>query len=189
MHIAYVIFDGMTALDFIGFYDAVGRLKTMGFLPDLRTSIVARTPEVKDDRGLWLRATARPAALKGFDLVFLPGGMATRKLQHDRSYLDWLASAADASLKVSVCTGALLWGALGCLKGRRATTHPGAYEELRPYCGQVVTDRRIVDEGPVITARGVSTSLDLGLYVCERLAGAEARRKIKQQMDYPYGGD
>ncbi len=187
MHIGYVIFDGMTSLDFVGFYDAVGRLKTMGLLPDFRASIVARTPEVKDDRGLWMRATARPATLKGFDALFLPGGMATRHLQHDQPYLDWLATAVDAPLKISVCTGALLWGALGYLQGKRATTHPNAYDELRPYCGTVVTDQRVVDEGAVITARGVSTSIDLGLHVCQRLAGAEARRKIQTQMDYPYG--
>jgi cyclohexyl-isocyanide hydratase len=153
----------------------------------MRTSILARTPEVKDDRGLWMRATARPATLKGFDVLFLPGGLATRKLQREQPYLDWLATGEETPLKVSVCTGALLWGALGYLKGKRATTHPSAYEDLRPYCATVVTDQRVVDEGAIVTARGVSASIDLGLHLCRRLAGDAARQKIKAQMDYPYG--
>jgi len=99
--------------------------------------------------------------------------------------VDWLKTAAPAKLKVSVCTGALLLGAAGFLKGRRATTHPGALKDLEPYCDKVLTDR-IVDEGSVITGGGVSASLDLGLHVVERLAGPEARSRIAAQMCYPY---
>ena len=81
--------------------------------------------------------------------------------------------------------GALLLGAAGFLEGRRATTHPGALKDLEPYCSRVMTDR-IVDEGSVITGGGVSSSLDLGLHVVEKLAGAEARSRIAAQMCYPY---
>lgn len=86
---------------------------------------------------------------------------------------------------VSVCTGALLLGAAGFLQGMRATTHPNAYKELEQYCADVV-DERIVDSGNIITARGVTSSIDLGLYVVERLAGIDARNRIAAQMDYPY---
>jgi len=88
-------------------------------------------------------------------------------------------------LKISVCTGALLLGATGWLRDKRATTHPSAFDELAPYCAAVAGER-VVDEGGVITARGVSASIDLGLHVVERLAGAEARAHIARQMDYPY---
>ncbi|MGA8051617.1 MAG: DJ-1/PfpI family protein, partial [Burkholderiales bacterium] len=96
-----------------------------------------------------------------------------------------LRTAAPARLKVSACTGALLLGAAGFLRGRRATTHPSAYEELVPYCATVVRER-VVDEGDVITARGVSSAIDAGLHVVQRLAGTEARERIAAQMDYPY---
>jgi cyclohexyl-isocyanide hydratase len=76
-------------------------------------------------------------------------------------------------------------GAAGFLRDKRATTHPSAFQELEPFC-QKVLDHRIVDEGNIITARGVSSGIDEGLYVVERLAGAEARTKIAKQMDYPY---
>jgi cyclohexyl-isocyanide hydratase len=87
-----------------------------------------------------------------------------------------------------VCTGSLLLGAAGFLRGKRATTHPAAFEALRPHCARVVDDR-VVDEGDVVTARGVASSIDLGLRLCERLAGAEVRERIALQMDYPYYKD
>jgi transcriptional regulator GlxA family with amidase domain len=185
MRAALIVFDGMTALDFFGFYDPVTRLKSMGILPGFEWRLCAAASEVRDDRGARFGADAVREPLGGYDLVFVPGGFGTRALQHDAGFIAWLQTAAPAPLKVSVCTGALLLGAAGFLRGRRATTHPNAYGELAGYCGQVL-DERVVDEGDVVTARGVSSSIDLGLHVAERLAGAEARARIAKQMDYPY---
>lgn len=185
MKAALVVFDGMTALDFFGFYDPVTRLKSMAIDPAFEWRLCARSPEVTDDRGARFAAGSVGEDLGGFDLVFVPGGFGTRALQRDAAFVEWIATAAPARLKVSVCTGALLLGAAGFLRGRRATTHPNAYAELAPYCAAVL-DERVVDEGDVVTARGVSSSIDLGLHVVERLAGAEARARIARQMDYPY---
>ena len=123
--------------------------------------------------------------LDSYDLVFLPGGFGTRALQNDRAFIDWLKTAESASLKVSVCTGALLLGAAGFLRGRRATTHPSAHKDLEPYCGKVVQDR-VVDEGDIVTAGGVSSAIDLGLHIVQKLAGVEARGQIAARIDYPY---
>ncbi len=185
MQAALIIFEGMTSLDFIGFYDPVTRLKTMGFRPDFQWRFCALQPRISDDRGLGLIPDYVAAPLDGFDLLFIPGGFATRSLQHNQEMLAWLKTAAPVPLKTSVCTGALLLGAAGFLAGKRATTHPKALQELVPYC-RVVPGVRVVDDGKVITAGGVAASLDLGLYVVERLAGPEARAKIAAQMDYPY---
>ncbi len=185
MKAALIVFDNMTSLDFIGFYDPVTRLKTMKFLDDFEWKICARQPQITDDRGLKITADTVGDSLAGYDLLFIPGGFGTRPLQHDRAFVDWISTAKNVPLKTSVCTGALLLGAAGFLKGKRATTHPGAYKELEPYCATVV-QQRIVDEGNVITGGGVSTSIDLGLHVVQRLAGAEARARVAKQMDYPY---
>jgi cyclohexyl-isocyanide hydratase len=185
MKAAFVVFDRMTYLDFIGFYDPVTRLKTMKVREDFEWRIVAPASRVTDDRGLRMEADAGMESLASCDMVFVPGGMGTRPLQRDAAFIEWLKTAAPVPLKVSVCTGALLLGAAGFLKGRRATTHPNAYQELEPYCKTVVKER-VVDEGEVITARGVSSSLDAGLHVVEKLAGREARERIAAQMDYPY---
>lgn len=185
MRIAFVVFDGMTVLDFIGIYDCLTRLKSMGFTPNLSWEICARSEFVSDDRGLRLSSSCRDRSLDGYDLLVVPGGFGTRALQHDGEFIEWLQSASSSPLKVSVCTGALLLGAAGFLRGKRATTHPNAYRELEPYCETVVSER-VVEDGDVITARGVSASIDAGLYVVRRLKGEDVRSQIARQMDYPY---
>jgi len=185
MKAAFVVFDRMTSLDFIGFYDPVTRLKSMKIIDDFEWRICSTTQHVVDDRGLRYEADAVNEPLGSYDMLVVPGGHGTRDLQHDPRFIDWLKSAHSVPLKVSVCTGALLLGAAGFLQGRRATTHPSAYKELEPYCGLVVRER-VVDEGDIITARGVSSSIDMGLHLVQRLAGADARDRIAAQMDYPY---
>lgn len=185
MKAAFVIFDGMTSLDFIGFYDPVTRLKSMKIMDGFEWRICSTAPQVVDDRGLRIEGNAVGEPLDAYDLLFLPGGFGTRSLQHDHAFVDWLKTAESARLKVSVCTGALLLGAAGFLRGRRATTHPGAYKELEPYCDSVVKER-VVDEGDIVTAGGVSSAIDAGLHIVQKLAGVAARERIATQMDYPY---
>lgn len=183
MKVAFIIYDGMTTLDFIGVYDPVTRLKTMGFLPDLKWDVCARFDTVTDGTGLQITPTKIGDPLHGYDMVIVPGGFGSRKLVHDPEFIGWLRTAAPCRFKVSVCTGALLLGAAEFLKGKTATTHRSAFKDLERFSSSVV-DRRIVDEGDVITARGVTSSIDLGLYLCEKLAGREAKERIRQQMDY-----
>jgi len=185
MKAAFVVFDHLTSLDFVGFYDPVTRLKTMKIMKDFEWRICSMARQTVDDRGLRFEADAVGEPLDSYDMLFVPGGLGTRSLQRDRGFLDWLTTAQSVPLKVSVCTGALLLGAAGFLHGRRATTHPSAYKELEPYCATVV-EERVVDEGDIVTARGVSSGLDMGLHVVQRLAGADARDRVAAQMDYPY---
>lgn len=185
MKAAFIVFDGMTALDFIGFYDPITRLKSMKIIEDFAWNVCALKNEVTDDRGLTLKADTVGGTLENYSMIVVPGGFGTRKLQHDETFMRWIGTAENVPLKASVCTGALILGAAGFLKGRRATTHPSAYQELEPYCASVVKER-VVDEDCVITARGVSSALDMGLHMVERLAGADARARVATQMDYPY---
>lgn len=185
MKAAFIMFDRMTSLDFVGFYDPVTRLKSMKIMQDFEWRICSMTRHVVDDRGLRFEANTVGESLGSYDMLFVPGGLGTRSLQYDRGFIDWLKTGQFVSLKVSVCSGALLLGAAGFLQGRRATTHPSAYKELEPYCATVLQER-VVDEGDIITARGVSSGIDLGLHLVQRLAGTDARDRVAVQMDYPY---
>ena len=185
MKIAFIVFDNLTTLDFVGFHDPITRLKTMGYLPDLEWSVCAQTPEVTDGTGLRFSVDEVYQPLEGYDMIFIPGGMGTRSLKDDEEFIDWIRTATPCRYKVSVCTGSLILGAAGFLEGKNATTHPAAYDLLAAYTPKVIRER-IVDEGDLITGGGVSSSIDLGLYLCERFAGTEARQKIQKQMDYPY---
>lgn len=185
MKAAFVIFDGMTALDFVGAYDPLTRLRTMNLRDDFAWDVCALTTEVRDTTGLRFAPTRVAEPLDGYGLVVVPGGHGTRELVKDTAFIGWLLTAAGCEIKASVCTGSLLLGAAGFLEGRRATTHPSMLDELKKFCA--VSEERVVDEGDVVTAGGVTAAIDLGLHLCERLAGAEAREKIRRQMDYHCG--
>ena len=187
MKIAFIIYEGMTALDFIGAYDPLTRLKTMGFMPDLEWEVCALSKSVADISGMRFTPTRSNGSLQGFDLLVVPGGLGARELLKEtpqaKRFIKWLKGAADCPLKTSVCTGALLLGAAGFLQGKDATSHPSALQDLAQYGAQPLS-QRVVDAGEVITAGGVSASIDLGLYLVEKLAGSQVRAKIQRQMDY-----
>jgi transcriptional regulator GlxA family with amidase domain len=185
MKVGFILFDQLTALDFIGFYDGITRLKTLGFKKDLTWDLCALSNEISDDRGITFKINKVSPDLSKYDLIFVPGGMGTRALQYDTEFINWLKTAKDVPYKVSVCTGSLLLGAAGFLTNIKATTHPNGFDLLKQYTDKVEKER-IVKDSDVITGGGVATSVDLGLYICELIDGPEAATKIQKQMDYPY---
>lgn len=185
MRVAFVLFDRVTFLDFIGFYDVITRIKTLEIDENLSWECCGLKEEIKDDKGLIMKPSRVGESLDGYDMVFIPGGVGTRVLQYDDIFLSWIKSSKYARYKVSTCTGSLLLGAAGFLKQRYATTHLNAYKDLEPYCKQVLA-QRVVDENSIITSAGVSSSIDLGLHVSQKIYGKSAREKIATSMDYPY---
>lgn len=190
--IGMLAFTGMTLLDLVGPLDAVSRIATMGFDPTTSVEVVALTkPEddatVLDVRvwsgfGLDLRAARYRPALDTFDVLVVPGGPGTRLLAGDASIAAYLRSFPDNRLVASVCTGALLLGAAGRLEGKRAATHASARGDLAAY-GATATDERVVDEGQLVTAGGVTAGIDLGLHLVRRLAGDAVAVAIAKQME------
>ena len=183
MRAAIIIFPGLTVLDFIGLYDPLSRIKSMGIDPRFELRIVGTEPEVADGSGVVLKPDSVYLDLRPFDLLLLPGGYGTRTLMHDKHFVGYLRTWGWEKPVASVCTGALLLAAAGLLRGAPATTHHGAFELLRAQ-GVEVVERRIVDSGRVITAGGVASSLDLGLYLVEKYYGAAARERVAAQMEY-----
>lgn len=183
MKIAFIIFDGITWLDFIGIYDPISRLKSLNYLPALTWNICSYSGSAKDNFGLTIIPTEIKSPLVGYDIIIVPGGFGTRQLQFDNNFIKWIQTANDTAYKISICTGSLILGSAGFLAGKKATTNFQEYESLRPYCKEVLTDR-IVEDGNIITAGAVSSSIDLGLYLCNKWAGQEAAREIRKRMDY-----
>jgi len=185
MKIAYVLFDKMTTLDFVGFYDAVSWLRILNVLEGVSWDLCATKEEVTDDRGMTVKVKHVYPDLTKYDLIFIPGGMSTRELRYNNEFVSWIQTASNVEYKVSVCTGALLLGAAGFLEDKVATTNPSALELLTPYCKEVVK-ARIVRDGNTFTGGGVSASIDLGLYLVESLTNIEVVKSIQKKMDYPY---
>ena len=181
--IAFFVFPGLTLLDLIGAYDSLRRVALMGIDPEVTHRMIGTQPEIADETGMKFAPDAVYGDLSAFDLLYVPGGLGTRRLIADAGCVEYLKRWGTERPIASVCTGALLLGKAGYLHGKRATTHHNAYELLAPYCREVVRGRRIVDEGNVITAGGVSSALDLGLYLVERFWGKKARERISEQME------
>ena len=183
MKIAFILFDGITWLDLSGVYEPVSRLKYNGYLPDLSWDFCAFTNTVEDQGGLKVIPNKIKNDLSNYDAIIIPGGKGTRDLIRDDEFMTWIKTAEKVSWKISVCTGSLILGAAGFLLGKKATTHFDAYDLLEPFCKEVVHDR-IVQDGNCITAGAVTSSIDLGLYLCRKWAGDEADIIIRYKMDY-----
>lgn len=183
MNIAYILFDGITLLDFIGIYDPISRMQSKGFMPDLSWDLCGVSDSIQDSFGLSIAIEKIKPDLSDYHMIIIPGGYGTRKLQHDSEFIDWLKTAEDIEYKVSICTGSLLLGAAGFLRGKHATTNVKEYGALKKYC-RVVSPHRIVDHQHTITAGAVASSLDLGLYLCEKLIGKVNTEVIRKSMDY-----
>jgi cyclohexyl-isocyanide hydratase len=178
--IAYLLFPGMTLLDFAGVYDALRRTGA-------RQRFIGTVGQFRDESGFSVVADAVYEALDDCDLLVVPGGLGTRSLRSDERLVAYLRSWGATRPIASVCTGSLLIGAAGHLEGLRATTHHTAFELLRPYCREVVAER-VVDEGRVVTAGGVTSALDLGLHLVGKFWGEQARERIASLMEWRPGG-
>ena len=183
MKLAFIIFDGITWLDFFGVYDPVIRLKTMNYMPDLTWDLCSFTRTVEDNLHLQVVPNKIKTSLTDYDAIIIPGGQGTRKLIADSNYMDWIRTAGEVKYKISVCTGSLVLGAAGFLKDKTATTHFNGYGTIKQFCKEVKKER-IVADGNTITAGAVSSSLDLGLYLCNLWAGKEAEIEIRKQIEY-----
>ncbi len=180
MDIAIPIFDRITALDAVGPYEVLSRL------PGATVSFLAHEPGPKRTENGMLALVADRAfeELPDPDVIVVPGGLGTRALVEDQRLLEWLRRAHGGSLwTTSVCTGALLLAAAGLLDGLRATTHWLQYDLLRPY-GVTPVAERVVREGKIITAAGVSAGIDMALMLAAEIAGPELAQGIQLGIEY-----
>jgi transcriptional regulator GlxA family with amidase domain len=180
MKIAIPLYDRFTALDAIGPYEVLSRL------PGARLSFVAAAPgPVQTDNGmLTLVAEQAFAQLPDPDIVLVPGGPGEVAERAGGELLEWLRAAArGATWTTSVCTGALILAAAGLLDGRRATTHWLAFDQLRALGAEPV-DERVVFDGNIVTAAGVSAGIDMALALAARIAGEQVAQAIQLGIEY-----
>jgi transcriptional regulator GlxA family with amidase domain len=181
VQIAILLFDRLTALD------AVGPYEVLRGLPGAGVTFVASDPGPKptDHGALALVADHALHAVPEPDIVVVPGGPGELDARGDQRVLDWLRNAHKSSQwTTSVCTGSLLLGAAGLLQGKRATTHWTALESLREFGAEPVADERVVFDGKVVTAAGVSSGIDMALMLASRIAGDEVAQAIQLAIEY-----
>ena len=180
MQIAIPLFDRFTALDAVGPYEVLARV------PGAEVTFVAaeRGPVRNDSRSLALVADGSFGDVHSADVLVVPGGPGTRAMLDDEALIDWIRRLhATTQWTTSVCTGSLLLGAAGILQGLRATTHWLHLERLAEF-GAVPTDERVVIEGKVITAAGVSSGIDMALTLAARIGGDDGARAVQLSIEY-----
>ncbi|MDJ0382643.1 DJ-1/PfpI family protein [Streptomyces sp. G-G2] len=180
MQIAILLFDRFTALDAVGPFDTLGRL------PGAETVFVAERPgPVRNDSGqLTLVADRSPADVPHPDILLVPGGPGQSAQMENEVLLEWLRTAdATTQWTTSVCTGSLLLAAAGLLRGRRATSHWLALDQLRAY-GAEPTGERVVTDGKYVTAAGVSSGIDMGLTLLGRIGGDRLAQSVQLLTEY-----
>jgi transcriptional regulator GlxA family with amidase domain len=180
MLIAIPLFDGVTALDAIGPYEILSRL------PGATIKFVATEAGVKrnDQMSLGLVADFRLDEVSHCDVVVIPGGPGQASAAKDERLLAWLRHVdGTTSFTAAVCTGSLILGAAGLLRGRRATTHWLSVDALSAF-GALHEDARVVIDGKYVTAAGVSSGIDMALALSARLADEQVAQAIQLSVEY-----
>ena len=179
-NVGFVIFPNLTQLDL------TGPLQVLARLPQSTTHIVAKSAApVPTDCGIALVPTCTFADCVPLDLICVPGGVAgVVGAIGDAETLAFVRRQAEGAKYVtSVCTGAFILGAAGLLRGRRATTH-WAYTGLLPLVGATHEKGRVVRDGDLITAGGVTSGIDFGLTVVAEIAGEAVAHGIQLGIEY-----
>jgi cyclohexyl-isocyanide hydratase len=177
--IGMLIFPRLTQLDLTGPYEVLARL------PNTAIHLVAHTLDpVKTDRGMMLVPTVTYSDCPQLDVVMVPGGPGQQELMEDAVVIEFLQRQAGAAKYVtSVCTGSLVLGAAGLLKGKRATSHWAAIEHLS-LLGAIPVRERVVVDGTIVTGAGVASGIDFALTLAAILEGEEVAREIQLQIEY-----
>jgi cyclohexyl-isocyanide hydratase len=179
-NVGFVIFPELTQLDFTGPQQVLARL------PQSAMHIVAKSAApVPSDSGLGLVPTHTFENCPDLDLICVPGGLTgVVRAMGDHETIEFVQKQSTrAKYVTSVCTGAFILGVAGLLKGRRATTH-WAFTELLPLVGATPEKARVVKDGNVVTAGGVTSGIDFGLNVVAEIAGEATAQVIQLNLEY-----
>ena len=179
LQIGSLLFEGVDQIDLTGPFEVLSRL------PNSTYRLYGKTAEtVRDLKGLRLTPDATLAEAPALDVLHVPGGFGQEALMEDAEVLGWIRRQATGARSVfSVCTGALLCGAAGLLKGRRATTHWASFH-LLPFFGAIPVNQRVVVDGNWVFAAGVTAGIDGALRLAAELRGDEAAQAIQLYMVY-----
>ncbi len=179
LSIGFLLFPKLTQLDFTGPYEVMSRL------PGAEVRLLWKEAgPVRADTGLTMLADTAMADCPQLDILCVPGGPGVAALMEDEAVLAFLrAQAPGLRYLTSVCTGALVLGAAGLLRGRRATTHWASHDFLAAL-GAVPVAARVVQDGNLVTGGGVTAGVDFALTIAAEIAGAEAAQAIQLQIEY-----
>jgi transcriptional regulator GlxA family with amidase domain len=187
--VGILLFDDVEVLDFTGpfeVFSVAGR--RAGSHPFNVFTVAQHEQPISARNRLVVTPGFSFANAPAIDILVVPGGLGTRREMENPAILSWVSDRARAAeLVLSVCTGALLLGRAGLLDGLPVTTHHGALEELKAAAPAALVqgDRRMIDNGKLVIAAGVSSGIDASFHVIARLLGHDAARETAHYIEYP----
>jgi transcriptional regulator GlxA family with amidase domain len=188
--VGILIFDEVEVLDFAGPFEVFSVSGRRNGRDLFRVVTVAETQAAITARGgLSVNPAHSIDDCPALDILVVPGGFGTRRVLENDALMGWVVQrVAEAELVLSVCTGALVLGKAGLLDGLDSTTHRSALELLREVAPRtrVHAERRIVDNGSIVIAAGVSAGIDAALYVVGRLHGQSCAVEAAGYMEYDW---
>jgi cyclohexyl-isocyanide hydratase len=179
MNIVFILFDNVTQLDFSGPVQFLSRL------PGAKVFVVSKDGNaVTTDSGFSILPGSSFADCPQADIICVPGGHGVREALADSAIVDFVREQAKGAQWVtSVCTGAFILGAAGLLQGKRATCHWG-YTHLLPLVGATHEPARVVRDGNLVTAGGVTSGIDFALELMALIAGEDVARTVQLALEY-----
>ena len=179
LQIGSLLFEGLDQIDMTGPFEVLSRI------PNSTYRVYGKTARpVRDVKGLRLTPDAILADAPPLDVLHVPGGFGQEALMENEEVLAWIRQQAAGACSIfSVCTGALICGAAGLLKGRRATTHWASFH-LLPFFGAIPVNERVVVDGSYVFAAGVTAGIDGALRLAAELRGDATAQAIQLQMAY-----
>jgi len=186
--IGFLLFPEVEELDFVGPYEVLGNASDEEGKPYCQVTTVGTDREITCRRCLRVISDHLLENAPDMDLLIVPGGPGARKNYDDEEIVTFLRQQhKQTPVIASVCTGAFYLAYSGFLDGGRATTHPSQFDSFRKLFPKIeLMEQKIVDEGAVVTAGGVSSGIDLGLYFIEQWFGSEARAREIKRLDGPW---
>ena len=189
-NVAVLIYDNVELMDFCGPYDVFSIGNKMSLENPFNIFTVSESEgEIITQNGLSVNSQYSINNCPKIDILIVPGGQGSRKEMKNENLLNWIKSCyTESELILSVCTGALLLANCKLLDGLYATTHHNAIELLKVTApkAKVVADKRFVDNGKIILSAGVSSGIDMSLYVLGKLLGEDLVLKVKENMEYDW---
>lgn len=181
-HLAVILFDGFELLD------TFGPIELFSAIPDVKIELVAqRSGPVRSAQGVEVIAKLEYGELNDPDIILVPGGMGTRTLAHDKSFLSWLTDIGNRSKVVaSVCTGSALLAAAGLLESHRATSNKLAFEWASSFGDDISWEyqARWVHDGCRWTSSGVAAGIDMAAALIGHLFGQKVQTEVTKRVEY-----
>ena len=185
LNVGFIVFENLEELDLVGPYEVLSCVNEFRKNAVNVFTVAHCSEPVRCANGLRIIPDYTFETCPPIDIMVIPGGEGRRKAMHDEELLDFVRTRSrEAKLVTSVCTGSFILAKAGLLDGKRATTWHGAVEELKRFEDILVCIERVIHDGNIVTAAGVSSGIDMSLYLVNLIFGKDIADKVAEYIEY-----